>query len=62
MAGKDNDRRPPDAPPRRPGLPAETSVVSEKLFTSPKGRVFRIVRTNEKDPKDPDEPQPVRKE
>lgn len=40
-------RRP--KPPRRPGLPAEESVVEEKVYVSPKGKTYRILRTNEVD-------------
>jgi hypothetical protein len=41
----------PRADPRkpRPGLPNEESVVSEKTFTSPKGKRYRIIKTTEKD-------------
>jgi hypothetical protein len=51
--GRDQLPKPPDAGRRRAGLPASTSVVAEKTFTSPGGRAYRIIRTNEKDPKDP---------
>ena len=54
--GKDQRPKPPDIW-RRAGLPASTSVVSEKMFTSPGGRTYRIIRTNEKDPKDPVPPE-----
>jgi hypothetical protein len=37
---------------RRPGLPAPESVVSETEFTSPSGRSYRIIHTNEVDPSD----------
>jgi hypothetical protein len=40
--------------PRNPGLPDPKTVVSERLFVSPKGRRFRIITTTEKDPYDPD--------
>jgi hypothetical protein len=33
------------------------SVVSERVFISPKGRRFRILRTTEKDPYDPPDDQ-----
>ena len=56
--GKDQPPKPPDVRRRRAGLPASTSVVAEKTFTSPGGRAYRIIRTNEKDPKDPEEPVP----
>ena len=41
--------------PRNPGLPDPKTVVSERLFVSPRGRRFRIITTTEKDPYDPDE-------
>ena len=34
---------------RRPGLPAKESIVEEKVFVSPKGGTYRILRTNEVD-------------
>jgi hypothetical protein len=36
----------------RPGLPNKASVVSEKVFTSPTGKHYRIIRTDEMDPYD----------
>jgi hypothetical protein len=33
----------------RPGLPNKASVVSEKTFISPKGKRYRIIRTDEMD-------------
>ena len=36
----------------RPGLPDEASVLSEKVFTSPKGNEYRIIKTDETDPYD----------
>jgi hypothetical protein len=33
--------------------PAPESVVAESTFVSPKGRVYRILRTNQTDPYDP---------
>jgi hypothetical protein len=33
----------------RPGMPDEASVLSERNFTSPKGREYRIIETDEKD-------------
>lgn len=36
-----------------PGLPDPASVVSEKMFLSPAGRRYRILRTNERDAYDP---------
>ena len=35
--------------PCRPGLPAEDSIVSEVPFISPKGTVYRIIKTAETD-------------
>ena len=37
----------------RPGLPDPSSVVAETVFVSPKGRRYRILRTDEKDAYDP---------
>ena len=36
----------------RPGLPNKASVISEKAFISPKGKHYRIIRTDEMDPYD----------
>jgi hypothetical protein len=36
-----------------PGLPDPATVVSERTFTSPKGKRYRIIKTTEKDPYDP---------
>jgi hypothetical protein len=36
----------------RPGMPNEASVLSEKTFTSPKGKQYRIIKTDEMDPYD----------
>ena len=38
---------------RRVGLPDPASVLSEKIFTSPTGRSYRILRTTERDAYDP---------
>jgi hypothetical protein len=35
--------------PQRPGLPNPASVIEEKVFVSPKGTKYRILRTNEVD-------------
>jgi hypothetical protein len=46
---------PDDAPPEltgespRAGLPARDSVVGEETLTSPKGNVYRVLKTNETD-------------
>ncbi len=34
------------------GIPNKASVLSEKGFTSPKGKPYRIIRTDEMDPYD----------
>ena len=36
----------------RPGMPNEMSVLSEQAFTSPKGKNYRIIKTDETDPYD----------
>ena len=36
----------------RPGMPNKESVLSEKAFTSPKGKRYRIISTDEIDPYD----------
>jgi len=33
-------------------MPDETSILSEKAFTSPKGKKYRIIKTDETDPYD----------
>jgi hypothetical protein len=38
---------------RGKALPSPETVVSEAIFISPKGRVYRILRTNQTDPYDP---------
>jgi hypothetical protein len=40
----------------RPGLPDASSIVSVKTFTSPKGRRYRIIETDEQDAYDPPTP------
>jgi hypothetical protein len=35
-----------------PGMPNKASVLSEKVFTSPTGKHYRIIRTDEMDPYD----------
>jgi hypothetical protein len=40
---------------QNPGLPDPETVVSERVFTSPKGRRYRILRTTDRDPYDPPE-------
>ena len=36
-----------------PGLPDKATVVSEREFTSPKGKRYRIIKTTQRDPYDP---------
>ncbi len=43
----------------RHGLPAESSIVSEKTLISPRNKRYRIITTTERDPYD--EPDPVAK-
>ncbi len=45
--------------PRRTGMPAPDSIISETTFVSPKGKVYRILKTNEMDAYD--EPLPSQK-
>jgi hypothetical protein len=40
----------------RPGLPAESSVLSEKTFISPANKRYRIITTSERDAYDPPDP------
>jgi hypothetical protein len=40
----------------RPGLPAKSSILSEKTFVSPGKRRYRIIRTSERDPYDEPDP------
>jgi len=60
MAKRKGPRKPPRRTPpspasRNPGLPDPKTVISERTFVSPKGTRFRILRTTEKDPYDPDD-------
>jgi hypothetical protein len=48
-------------PTPRAGMPAHDSIISETTFVSPKGRTYRIIKTNEIDAYDDEEPQPTRK-
>jgi hypothetical protein len=41
---------------RRAGLPAPDSIISETTLTSPKGNVYRILKTDERDAYDPPAP------
>ena len=46
----------------RTGLPDSASVVSETTLRSPAGRIYRVLRTTERDPYDPpDKPDPKRR-
>jgi hypothetical protein len=45
--------------PLRAGMPAQDSIISETTFVSPKGNVYRILKTNEMDAYD--EPLPPQK-
>jgi hypothetical protein len=49
--GRKDQRTTPEQP--NPGLPDPGTVVSERMFTSPKGRRYRIIKTTETDPYDP---------
>jgi hypothetical protein len=55
---KDRDEDAPGGPekprkaPRRKPVPSPDTVVSESTLVSPKGRVYRVLRTNQKDPYD----------
>jgi hypothetical protein len=51
--GGKRQERPKPAKTPNPGLPDKDTVISERTFTSPKGRRYRIIRTTEKDPYDP---------
>lgn len=55
----DERAKKPEKRAARPGLPAESSIVSEKTFTSPRNRRYRIITTTERDPYD--EPDPAAK-
>jgi hypothetical protein len=46
---------------QRPWLPDKATVVEEKMFKSPSGRHYRILRTTETDPYDPPASKPRRK-
>jgi hypothetical protein len=40
----------------RPGLPSESSVLSEKMFISPANKRYRIITTSERDAYDTPDP------
>ena len=46
---------------RRPGLPARSSILSEKTFVSPGKKRYRILRTSERDPYDEPDPADAKK-
>jgi hypothetical protein len=46
------------AAPPRPGLPAPETVLSETTLTSPTGRKYRVLRTNQKDEYEQTPPEP----
>ena len=50
---KMSSKAPPPGEAPNPGLPDPESVISERVFISPKGRRYRILRTTDKDPYDP---------
>jgi hypothetical protein len=61
-APQTEDETTPGQDAERPGLPDKESVVSEKTLVSPKGRRYRILKTNERDAYDPPvEPAPRKK-
>jgi hypothetical protein len=62
-SGGDRKRPAPRAAPakRRAGLPDEASVVSEATLVSPKGTIYRVVRTSEKDPYEQGRPKKKKK-
>jgi hypothetical protein len=45
--------------PPRPGLPPQSSVLTELSIDSPKGNRYRILRTTEKDATDVDKKPPT---
>jgi hypothetical protein len=64
--GDDKPPRKPDArtsPPgkARPGLPDPEEIVAERSFVSPKGKRYRVLRTNERDAYEEDD-RPERKD
>jgi hypothetical protein len=52
--GQSVEQRPKDTGKEvtRPGLPAKSSILSERMFVSPGKRRYRIIRTSERDPYD----------
>jgi hypothetical protein len=44
---------------KRPGLPPQSSVLSEETFISPRNKQYRILKTSERDSYD--EPDPAAK-
>lgn len=45
---------------RRPGLPRPASVIGTATLISPKGNIYRVLQTDERDPYDPPD-QPAKK-
>jgi hypothetical protein len=39
----------PRKAPRRKAVPSADTIITETKLTSPKGRVYRVIRTNQKD-------------
>lgn len=51
-AGAQGNSAQPAEEPRQKRLPSADSIISETTLTSPKGRVYRVIRTNQQDPYD----------
>jgi hypothetical protein len=58
-AGKKSAKAAPTKTPRpvakRPGLPSPDTVVEVSELTSPSGKTYRLLKTNQRDPYDPPE-------
>jgi hypothetical protein len=54
-----DDTQAPEEDVKRPGLPDADSVLAEETLTSPKGRQYRILKTNQSDPYDDHPEDPV---
>jgi hypothetical protein len=50
---KKRRKKPKPSSEPNPGLPDEATVISEREFTSPKGKRYRIIKTTQRDPYDP---------
>jgi hypothetical protein len=48
------------SPAAEPDLPAPETILSETQITSPKGNVYRIIRTNQTDADEPEQKKPRR--